>query len=222
MTVVPLSGAVLAGGRSRRFGGDKRFVPVDGVPLLVRTLQVVDALTDEVQVVAADVEDVALVRTHIGDAVPVRCDVRAGVGPAAGLEVALDTARHPLVLVVAADHPALSVAVLQLLVARARASEQLAVALCGEQGGEPFVAVYRRDALPTVRAALDAGVRRMQDVLDALDAELVARDEWLRVDPSGDTVRDVDVPADLGAFGRPAEQRAVPHRGRSGGPSAGT
>jgi molybdopterin-guanine dinucleotide biosynthesis protein A len=192
-----VSGAVVAGGRSVRLGTDKRLVLVDGTPLLARTVAVLRPLVDDLQVVVADRSDVELVIGMVGPGVPVALDARAGVGPAAGLETALAGARHTLVLVVATDHPALSPAVLALLVARARSSSASAVALAGPHGVEPFLAVYRRDALATVRATLDAGTRRMQEVIAALSPEIVAEPEWRALDPSGATLADVDVPEDL-------------------------
>ena len=187
----------MAGGTSVRLRTDKRLVTVDGAPLLARTVATLRGLVDDVQVVVAREEDRGLVHATVGDDVTVGLDARPDVGPAAGLETALAGARHPLVLVVATDHPALSVDVLRLLVDRAAATDAGAVALTGPHGGEPFLAVYRRDALGTVRATLDAGTRRMQEVLAALDPELIEPDEWRALDPDGHTLDDVDVPEDL-------------------------
>ena len=200
----PVSGAVIAGGTSRRLGTDKRLVTVEGTALLARTVGVLRPLVADVQVVVADPADRTLVTDVLrADADPptITVDARSGFGPAAGLEAALAAAHQPLVLVLATDHPALVPAVLALLVARARASTAAAVALAGPRGGEPFLAVYRRDALPAVRAALDAGTRRMQALLTGLDAELVPEAEWRALDPDGRTLADVDVPEDLPGHG---------------------
>jgi len=196
-TAPRVSGAIVAGGASVRLGTDKRLVEVAGVPLLARTAAVLRTLVDDVQVVIARPEDRALVSATLGDDVVVSLDAREGVGPAAGLEAALAGARHDLVLVVATDHPALATDVLALLVARARTSSARAVALEGAHGGEPFLAVYRRDALAALRGMLDAGTRRMQDVLAGLAVELVPEAEWRTLDPDGATTADVDTPEDL-------------------------
>ena len=206
MTTV--GGAVIAGGRSGRLGTDKRFVAVDGVPLLARTVALLHPLVDDVQVVVADGQDRAAIAaslaTNLGpdlaDAVRFAVDARADVGPAAGLEAALAGARSDVVLVVATDHPALAPGVLGLLRERACVSPAAAVTLAGPRGPEPFLTAYRRDALPTVTAALDARVRRMQDVLAALEPEVVTEAEWRLLDPAGRTLVDVDVPEDLDAF----------------------
>ncbi len=195
-----LSGAILAGGGSVRLGTDKRRLTLGGAPLLARTATTLRALVDDLVVVVAHEADRAPVADLLGEEVEIALDAHPGIGPVAGLESALVTARHELVLVVATDHPELSIDVLTLLVARARSSMAAAVALDGPHGAEPFLAVYHRDALATVRARVEAGARRMQDALAALDPELVAEDEWRALDPGGRTALDVDVPDDLLRF----------------------
>lgn len=199
---------MLAGGRSGRLGRDKRFVEVDGAPLLARTVAVLVPLVDDVRVVVADPSDRTRITTALAEAlgpdtarrVQVGVDARHEIGPAAGLETALADATTDLVLVLATDHPALSPGVLGLLLDRARTSDASAVALAGPRGPEPFLAVYRRDALRAVGATLDAGTRRMQDVLAALTPMVVGEEEWRTLDPSGRTLADVDEPGDLDAF----------------------
>jgi len=195
-----VSGAVLAGGRSRRLGTDKRLVLIEGRPLLGRAVAAVREVASDLHVIVADPADADLVSDVLGadgEDVAVHTDARPDCGPAAGLEVALSVARHELVLIVATDHPVLRAEVLALLIERAGDSTALAVALEGPYGGEPLLAVYRTAALARVRARLDAGHRRMQDMLAALDPELIARTDWQRFDPAGVTLRDIDLPSDL-------------------------
>ena len=203
------SGAVIAGGRSGRLGTDKRFVELDGTPLLARTVAVLLPLVDDLQVVVADPDDrvpimaslTGTLGAEVAGRVRITVDARSGIGPAAGLETALHEARGDAVLVLATDHPALAPGVLALLLERARSSDAPAVTVDGPRGPEPFVAVYRRDVLPSVRALLDAGERRMQAVLRELGPEVLGEDVWRPLDPAGRTLADVDTPEDLDAFG---------------------
>jgi molybdenum cofactor guanylyltransferase len=196
-----LSGAVIAGGRSRRMGADKRLVEVDGRALLVRTLEVLEPLVDDLHVIVADPADRTRITDALSERTPIRATVsgddRPGEGPAAGLETALRRARHDLVLVVASDHPWLSLEVLTLLAEHSRTMSGVAVALEGAYGGEPLLAVYRRSALRSVTEQLDGGVRRMQDVLAALAPDVIPSDTWRTLDPEAATLRDVDQPDDL-------------------------
>jgi molybdenum cofactor guanylyltransferase len=188
-----VSGAVLAGGSSRRMGTDKRHVTIDGVPLLVRAVEAVRAVADEVLIVggpATTAGESDAVTRAIGD-------LRPGEGPLAGIEAALDAARHPWVLVVAVDHPWLSPAVLGLLLDRLRRTDAQAVLLGTERGPQPLVGAYRRTARTAVSALLDTGERRATRLPEALGAVVVGPDEWLPLDEAGATAHDVDTPADL-------------------------
>jgi FdhD protein len=209
-----VSGAVLAGGRSRRMGSDKRELSVGGVPLLARAVAAVTAIADDVQVVVGGDDDVTRLATLVPDLPDLpgppprwRHDLRSDQGPLAGIEAALDGARYDLVLVLAGDHPQAVPAVLRALVDRLRARpEALAAALGDTRGPQPLVAAYRRAALPTVRALLDAGERRATRLLEHLDAVVLERREWRALDPSGATVVDLDTPQDLRAV---VERRAA-------------
>ncbi|MEY3072023.1 MAG: hypothetical protein RLZZ353_219 [Actinomycetota bacterium] len=199
----PVSGAVLAGGRSRRLGRDKRFVTVGGEPLLTRTVGLLAAVADDVTVVVADAGDRDRVLAAAGRALaPPRLrtavDARPDAGPIAGLEAALAAAVHPWVVVLATDHPRLPLEVVALLADAARAAEgRAAVALEGPLGPEPLLAAYRRDAAGAVGRLLDAGTRRLVDVLGTLDPVVVPRATWTAVDPDAAALRDVDTPEDL-------------------------
>jgi molybdopterin-guanine dinucleotide biosynthesis protein A len=204
-----VSVAVLAGGRSRRFGSDKRLLPLDGTTLLGRTLALASALSSDVLLVVADAADVERVapviaahrgevRGEAGGEVRVVTDTRSDTGPLAGLEAALGAAHHELVLVLAGDHPRLGADLLTLLLDTARAHPQArAVTLAGPLGPEPLLAVHRRASLAEVSAALDAGTRRMVDVLDLLDAHIIDEATWRAYDMAGDGLVDIDTPGDL-------------------------
>lgn len=194
---VDVTGAVIAGGESRRMGNDKRGLLVEDVPLLRRVVECVAAVADEVVVACrrGSPPDPGLFGSH---EVRLAYDRFEDGGPAAGLEAALKAAHGELVVVAACDMPWIAPAVLQLLLDQARAhSEALVVALRTHRGPEPLLAVYRRQALPDVTALLDAGTRRMHDVLAALAPLEVGPATWRRADPSGRSPLNLNVPEDL-------------------------
>jgi molybdenum cofactor guanylyltransferase len=190
-----VSGAVLAGGRSRRMGRDKRFVEVGGQPLIRRVVDAVATVADEVLVVTRP-DDSSLDGM---EGVRVVHDRRPDAGPVGGMESAAQEAPGPIVLVVAADMPWLATPLLVELVARLDRSPGLdAFAVATDRGPQPLLAAYRRDALATTtRHLLDAGERRATRVLDALRAEVLPPAVWRQFDPSGRSVLNVNEPADL-------------------------
>jgi FdhD protein len=207
-----VSGVVLAGGRSRRMGSDKRELVVDGVPLLARAVAAVQAVADDVQVVVGADDDVARLAGLLvdvpGPAPSWQRDLRPDHGPLAGIEVALANAPGDLVLVLAGDHPRAVTAVLRALVDLLRSQpEAMAAALDdGANGPQPLVAAYRRAALATVRLLLDDGERRATRLLDHLDTVVLRPSRWRALDPSGATAMDVDTPTDVAAV---VERRAT-------------
>lgn len=202
MARTAVSVAVLAGGRSRRMGRDKRTIEVGGRPLLRRVVDVVAPLTDDLRVVTAPGNPLP---PGLLDPEPARCvDRRPDAGPLAGIEAALLDAAHELVLVVAGDHPRLHAGVLGRLVDTLAATPHAeAAAAVTDRGPQPLLAVYRRSALTTVRRLLDDGERRATALLDHLEVVDVDPRELADLDPTGAWAVDLDRPADL-ARGGPA------------------
>jgi molybdopterin-guanine dinucleotide biosynthesis protein A len=134
-----LRGLVLAGGRSSRMGADKAALLVDGRPLLVRTVGLLEPLTTSVHVA-----------------------IRAGQaddeleGPAAGLLAAWTHDPGAAWLVVACDMPGLDCAALEALVA-GRDADRGATAWRSPGDGlpEPLCAIWEPATL--ARLAAEAG-----------------------------------------------------------------
>jgi len=88
-------------------------------------------------------------------------DHRADGGPLAGLEAALERARTPWILALACDMPFATTALLASLLERARRDDLDACWSSSPKGSEPLCAAYSKHCLEPVRAALEAGERRM-------------------------------------------------------------
>ena len=188
-----VSGIVLAGGRSARFGRDKLAEPVDGRPLL-------DLAVEAVAVVAGDVLVVA--PPDVDPAVPAGArvvhDASPYEGPLAGCLTGLTAAREPLVLVVGGDMPSLEPAVLSLLVRALEASSSDATLLehRGRRQQLPF-AVRTGSGTEIARRLLAQGERRLGALTERLTVRSLSEGEWRPLDPEARTLRDVDEPADL-------------------------
>jgi len=200
-----VSGIVLAGGRSRRFGGDKLGALVDGRPLLQRSVEAVGSVCREVLVVLAP--DAPEPDLPVDLSVPLRFvrDAEPFGGPLVGIAAALAQASQPVALVVGGDMPWLEGEVLALLVSELEASGcQLAALVSGDRAEQLPIAVR----VPAGRAAAErlvgAGERRLTALRREIRTRLVAEATWRRFDPDGRSLRDVDRPSDL-AGGGPGE-----------------
>lgn len=197
----PVTGIVLAGGASRRFGRDKLAEPVAGQPLLARAVTAVAAVCGEVVIVVAPGAPDPSVEA--GPAVSVRVvrDAVAHQGPLAGLAAGLADTTTPLAVVVGGDMPVLVPALLEALVRRLaeHPEDGPALAVLGAGGwARPLPGALRvAAARPVVEVLLRSGERRLRAIFDAVATLVLPEAEWRPFDPDGASLRDVDRPEDL-------------------------
>jgi molybdenum cofactor cytidylyltransferase len=181
---------VLAAGLSRRMGAAKLAMPIDGVPMLARTLATVQAAglplllvtgghQDAVRAVAGDVPQVLAEGFEKGLAESLKAGLRAAP---AGWDAAL---------VVLGDMPLVEVGSLRALAGALAGGARAVVPVQAGLRGNP--AGFARAAWPALLAL--EGDRGARGVLDALGAVEVAVD-----DPG--VLRDLDAPGDLEGSGR--------------------
>jgi molybdopterin-guanine dinucleotide biosynthesis protein A len=193
-----VSGIVLAGGRSSRFGSDKLAARYGDVPLLDRAVAAVARQSAEVIVVVAPSD----VRTLPSASVPVRraVDPKPFGGPLVGLLAGLEAAREPIVLVAGGDMPTMSDAVLGALVRALVSAEESAQAAVLVQRGvaQPLPAAVRNGAATQAARTLIAdGERSLLALVARLPTRRVEEIDWRSLDPEGETLRDIDRPGDL-------------------------
>jgi molybdopterin-guanine dinucleotide biosynthesis protein A len=170
--------AIQAGGESRRMGSDKALLPFLGKPLILRPLQRLAKLADEVLITANQPEKFRFLGlTPFPDLLP-------GFGALGGLFTALSVASHPYVAVVACDMPFASLALFAAELDLLRESNTDAVIPRSEAGTEPFHAVYRRETcLPRVRTSLRSGLKRVDSWFSEVNIRYMELDEIQIYDP---------------------------------------
>jgi molybdenum cofactor guanylyltransferase len=185
----PITGAILAGGRSSRLGTNKALVTLGGRPIIRRVLSALTAALPETMIIAADPG----VYAELG--VPVLPDRQAGAGPLGGVYTALLESRNPHVFCIACDMPFAHPAVIAALAARA--AEADVVVPESATGLEPLHAVYARDCLPVLAALLASGERRVTALFARVRVCRVPAADLLALDPSGRAFDNVNTPEEL-------------------------
>ena len=193
-----ISGVILAGGRSSRFGSDKLAARLEGRTLLDLAIAGVAAVASEIVVVLAPGDD----RTPQPIDRPVRLvmDPERHGGPLVGLLAGLEAVDQPLTIVAGGDMPTLSAAVLGAMVRALEASDPGwdAVVLASRGDRVPMPAVVRTGAATTwARQLVGDGERRLRSLFERLPTRALEEGEWRPFDPDGATLRDVDQPGDL-------------------------
>ncbi|MFQ5572361.1 MAG: molybdenum cofactor guanylyltransferase, partial [Rhodothermales bacterium] len=108
-----VTGLILAGGQSRRFGSEKARYPVAGRPMMVHVIEAVSSVTAALLLSVR--EDTAGWLHHAFPGVRTVTDRYDDAGPLAGLHAGLMEATTPWVLAVACDMPFVTADVLRRL-----------------------------------------------------------------------------------------------------------
>jgi molybdenum cofactor guanylyltransferase len=145
----PLTGILLVGGTSSRFGSPKELAEYEGETLRDRAWRLLGDVCDERLAVGGGGSD------------------DPGTGPVAAIAVGLRAAAHETAVVIPVDMPLLSPAALRRL---AGACRDAATAQHG-----PLPCALARHTLP----AFETGERRLRTVLEGLDTARIELDERL-------------------------------------------
>jgi molybdopterin-guanine dinucleotide biosynthesis protein A len=171
-----VTGVLLVGGSSSRFGSPKALAPFDGETLGERAYRVLTEAFERVMAIGKE-----------GDALPLPFPVfddgseeRAAI---VGVAAALRLAETELCAVLPTDMPFVSVELMRSLAAGAEDADA-AVVPTG-----PLPGAYRRTALPVLERRIAAGELALRDALTELDTRLVEADAA--------ALRNVNTPADL-------------------------
>jgi molybdenum cofactor guanylyltransferase len=188
-----VTGVLLAGGKSRRMGEDKRYLVVGEETLLERGLGVLRSVFQEVLVVIAqDSPPVGVDARVVRDLVP-EC------GSLGGLYTGLMRATTSSIFVVACDMPFLDRTVIAQFTSR-RATADIVMAKLAAQL-HPMHALYGNRCLPVLEQMIQARQLKIQELVShaSLRVQYVTEADLLAIDPSGRSFQNVNTPADLEA-----------------------
>jgi molybdopterin-guanine dinucleotide biosynthesis protein A len=193
MMEIEVSGVLLAGGKSRRMGEDKRYLAVGEQTLLERGLEVLQSIFQEVLVVIAQ------------DSPPLRIDARvvrdlvSDCGSLGGLYTGLMQATTPYIFVAACDMPFLNQAVIAQFTSRRATADIVIAKLDGRL--HPMHALFSKRCVPALEQMIRARQLKIQEIVSqsSLRVGYVTEADLLTIDPSGHSFYNVNTMADLEA-----------------------
>ena len=167
MNLSDLTLIVAAGGKSTRMGQDKRFLPLDGEPLLARTLRKGRAAGFRGIVLAAEgaQEELTTLAAEYG-AMLVTDEIPAQ-GPAAAIAAGLSAAETEWSLVLSGDMPFYDFELVRTLLPYADGDTQVILPTLSGYW-QPLAALYRRDAGAAFSTAIARGDRKLGVILRGL------------------------------------------------------
>ncbi len=168
------SAIILAGGQSSRMGRDKRFLDIEGVPLVEHVYSQLQSDFAEVLLSVAD-EPVSglpgIRQIH---------DEYRDAGPMGGVASVLAESNHRVNFVTACDIPWIPMNLVREMLRRSK-SYQIVVPVDESGRFETLFAVYSREVLPLMRELLENGERRIRMLYDKVDTCYLDIPEWINL-----------------------------------------
>jgi molybdenum cofactor guanylyltransferase len=190
---IEVTGVLLAGGKSRRMGEDKRHLVVGEQTLLERGLAVLQSIFREVLVVIAqDSPPLKVAARVVRDLVP-------DCGSLGGLYTGLTQATTPYIFVVACDMPFLNQTVITQFTSR-RGTADIVMARLADRL-HPMHALYSKRCVPALEEMIRARQLKIQEIVSqsSLRVRYVTEADLRTIDPSGHSFYNVNTMADLEA-----------------------
>lgn len=190
INVVLMTGVVLIGGKSRRFGRDKVLASVGLRTLVEHVLDIIGPLFPEILLVGHRREGL--------EQFPVVEDLKPGCGPLGGILTALSSARSDYCFVFAADMPRLNREFISHMIARA--DDHDVVLPVWSQGREPLHAIYHRRILPVIGSLLEQKDLKIFSLIGQVDTLAIPEDEIRQFADPAEIFSNINTPVDLNAL----------------------
>jgi molybdenum cofactor guanylyltransferase len=184
-----LTGAVLAGGKSLRYGRNKALEVFQGKSLLEYALGSLRSFCDPLLVVANDLKPYLHFRATLVQ------DILSDQGPLGGIYTALLFSPHEWLFVKATDMPFLVSEVAKLMLAL-REGFDVVVPMRNDRY-DPLLALYSRRCLPPVAGALEKGDRKITTFFRKVRVRVLPEKEWRTVDPEGLSFKNINTSQNL-------------------------
>jgi len=171
----PITGIILAGGKSARMGTDKALLKVGQYYVIERIARVFRTLVDEIIIVTDRPERYA----KYGDRTTF--DIMPGNGPMGGIHAGLVEAVHPWVLVAACDLPFISKTVGLLMMQCAADCDVVVPRYRGYY--EPLYAMYNKNCINVFEQHLMQGLIKISRLYEELNTRCLEEEEMRLVEP---------------------------------------
>jgi len=186
-----VTGLIIAGGKSRRLGIDKRFLDLGGRTCIQRVLDAYQGIFDEI-LIAADA-----VGPFQSLGVRVVVDIMPGRATLGGLYTGLHYAAGEGVFAAAGDMPWINPAAIRIVLDRAHSGDIVIPNVEGKL--QPMHAVYSKACLPFLRTLVEAGTLKVQDLCKCpeLRVHQIPQSAFTAVDPDLRSFFNINTPDDL-------------------------
>lgn len=181
-----ITGIILAGGKSKRFGMDKALAEWQGKTLLEHAIDLCTSTCDQLIISSNQKE-------HGKFGIQVIPDVIKNCGPMGGIYSCLQASSTKWNFVLSVDSPMVGHDFVRYLLSGM--GEYDAVIPVHQKGIEPLIALYNQSAIPKVEQSIKQQKLKMQDLIKNLNVCFLESGSWIEKRP--DLFKNLNRPGDL-------------------------
>jgi len=181
-----VTGVILAGGKSLRYGRNKALVKIDGIPLIERVINVMGSLFRHLILITNTPDEYSYLK------LPMHKDLIKGLGPLGGIFTALMTIRNEAGFFVACDMPHLNRELIHHMVEFRYDFD--AVVPRTHAGTEALHALYDKRCLPPIKRLIDSSQYQVFRFFPKVSVRYVDENEIRRFDPQLESFFNINKP----------------------------
>jgi molybdenum cofactor guanylyltransferase len=184
-----VTGVILAGGKSTRYGTNKAFAEVQGVRLIERTIRVMGSVCPRLLLVTNTPAEYAYLQ------LPMVEDLIKGLGPLGGIYTGLEVIEDENGLFVACDMPFLREDLLRYMVTLRGDFDAVVPRI--DWMVEPLHALYTKKCLPSLRKFIRSQELQILKFFQKIRVRYLEEEEIRKVDPDLKSFFNINRPEDL-------------------------
>ena len=197
---MPVTGVILAGGKSRRMGQNKALLQLGEAPLIAHVIRHMRLVTDELLLITNDPAE------HARFGLPMHSDIIPNAGALGGIYTGLMRAAHDVVLCVACDSPFLQPKLLSYLVSVLGEYDAVMPYTYKETPPshsddritlQTLCAAYSKRCLPIIALMLQESELRVHALAERACVQRVSPEVWQRFDSEGMSFFNINTPEDF-------------------------
>ena len=191
----PVTGVILAGGKSRRMGENKALLQLGGDSLIGHVIHRMRLVTDELLLITNNPAEYK----HLD--LPMYEDILPNTGALGGIHTGLSYASHDAVLCVACDSPFLDPKLITYLTSLLSGHDAvIPYTFRGDTGQmtlQTLCAVYSKRCLPIIKLMLQEREFRVHAIYERAHIKRIPPEVWRKFDPEGMSFFNINTPEDF-------------------------
>lgn len=191
----PVTGVILAGGKSRRMGENKALLQLGGDSLIGHVIHRMRLVTDELLLITNNPS----LYTHLD--LPMHEDIISNTGALGGIHTGLSYASHDAVLCVACDSPFLVPELITYLVSVLNEYDAVMPYTFRDNTKQltlqTLCAAYSKCCLPIIERMLQESELRVHALYERANIKRIPPEIWQRFDPAGISFFNINTPEDF-------------------------